>query len=217
MKTPFETILSSAQKLHLQQVYEGFEILIGVESKNKYRIFDENMNQIAYAAEVSTGIMAAISRQFLKHWRSFEMNIYDTNKQLMYTAKFPFRFLFKTLYLHHGDGKVIGHLQQRFAIFSKKFSVHDERGSQIAEIKSALFKVWTFEFKHQGKKLGAVEKKWSGGLTEVFTDRDNFVVNYTDPMLSLETKQLMLATCLMIDIIYFENNQASGSPLGLIK
>lgn len=215
MKTKFDETLLASQKLHVQQVLEGFEILLGYESRNKYRILDENMNPIAYAAEASTGLAGALMRGFFKHWRTFEIEIFDQGRQLMFRAKFPFRWFFKTLYLEDASGQLLGHLQARFAIFQKKFDVHDAHGRLIAEIASPWFKLWTFEFKRNNRKLGTIQKKWSGGLTELFTDRDNFVVSYAQPDLELETKALMMATCLMVDIIYFENNSGGGSILSL--
>lgn len=216
MKTHFENILLASRKLHVQQVYEKFEIILGFESRNKYRILDENMRPIAYAAEVSSGFLATLTRIFLKHWRSFEIHIFNQEKERLYIAHFPFRWFFKTLNLRHESGLPIGHLQQRFAIFSKKFSVYGPQGELLAEIKSPFFKVWTFEFKKNGRKLGSLEKKWSGALTEIFTDKDNFTVTFAQTELSLETKTLMMVTCLMVDIIYFENNQGAGSALDLI-
>lgn len=184
--------------------------MLGFETRNKYRIFDENMKPIAYSAEENTGWFGHLGRVMLKHWRTFTINIYSHERELMYKAKFPFRWMFKTLYLEDRNGKSIGSLQQRFAFFYKRFDVVDPYGILIAEIKSPIFKFWTFEFTDKGRKLGTVQKKWSGALNELFTDKDNFIVSYAQPDLTLETKTLMLATCLMVDIVYFENNKGSG-------
>lgn len=211
MKTYFDESLMSSRKLHVQQVLEGFEVALGFETRNKYRIFDENMKPLAYAAEDNNGWFGHLGRVMLKHWRTFTINIYSHERELMYKAKFPFRWFFKTLILEERHGKTIGRLEQRFAFFYKKFDVFDPYGVLIAEIKSPIFKMWTFEFKDHGKKLGTVQKKWSGALTELFTDKDNFIVSYAQPDLTFETKAMMLATCLMVDIVYFENNQGSGS------
>lgn len=216
MKTHFEEILLASRKLHIQQVYEGFEIVLGFESRNKYRIYDEDMKPIAYAAEAPTGFLASLARIFLKHWRSFDVHIFNQEREVLYKARFPFRWFFKSLYLTHASGKPMGHLQERFAIFSKKFSVYGPMGELVAEINSPLFKVWTFDFKSKGRKIGSLQKKWSGAIAEIFTDKDNFEVTYTLQNLSLETKALMMATCLMVDIIYFDNNQGAGSALDLI-
>lgn len=215
MKTKFDETLLAAKKLHVQQVLEGFEIMLGYETRNKYRILDENLTPVAFAAEASQGFAAALMRGFFKHWRTFEIEIFDQSRNLIYRAKFPFRWFFKTLYLEDSSGRLMGHLQARFAIFHKKFDLHDANGRLIAEIASPWFKLWNFEFQKNNQKLGTIQKKWSGGITELFTDKDNFIVSFAQPDLDLETKALMVATCLMIDIVYFDNNSGSGSILSL--
>ena len=200
--------------LHVQQVFEGLELL-GFETRNKYKILDEDLKPYLYAAEVNTGFGGAILRHFLGHWRSFKVMIFNNNREALYELHFPFRWFFKTLNISDAKGRHLGHLQQRFAIFRKKFDVFDAYGKEIAHINSSWFRFWTFEFHHQGRKLGTVQKKWSGALGEFFTDKDNFVVSFADPNLPEETKTLMLSTCIMVDIIYFENNKGSNSIGGL--
>jgi uncharacterized protein YxjI len=200
--------LSSTRRLHVEQVLEGFEIVLGWETRNKYRIFDENHVPVAYAAEQSNGFLSFLSRKFFGHWRSFEVTIFDQRRIPVYQLEFPFRWLFKTLFVRTSDGKPLGHIQQRFAIFSKKFDLHNDRGQVIARINSPLFSIWTFEFKFRGRKLGSIQKKWSGILNEVFTDKDDFIVSFDDPGLTTDKRALMLSACLMVDIVYFENNQS---------
>ncbi|MFP5385987.1 MAG: phospholipid scramblase-related protein [Bacteriovoracia bacterium] len=206
----FEMALKEKKLLHVQQVFEGFELL-GFETRNKYQILDENKEPFLYAAEQSKGIGVALLRQFLGHWRPFTVQIFDKNKGPLYKLDFPFRWFFKTLYVSDVSGRRIGHLQQRFALFRKKFDVHDVYGQVVAKINSSFFRFWTFEFYHQERKLGTIQKKWSGALGEFFTDKDNFVVSFADQDLSADTKALMLSTCIMVDIIYFENNKGSNS------
>lgn len=205
--------ISTSKILHVQQVWEGFEIVFGFETRNKYKILDENLKPLAFAAEQSTGLLGTIIRQFLGHWRSFKVVIYNENREEEYLLDFPFRWFFKTLFLSDIRGNRIGYLQQRFAIFRKKFDVYDQRGHLIAKINSSFFKFWTFEFFDGNRSLGKIQKKWSGVLGEFFTDKDNFIISYKDPNLNHEVKVLMVATCLMVDIIYFENNQGSNKSV----
>jgi uncharacterized protein YxjI len=208
----FHNQLANTKLLHIQQMYEAFELL-GFETRNKYRILDESKNQVAFAAEESTGISGAVIRHFLGHWRSFRVTIFDQNKNPLYKLHFPFRWFFKTLFVSHSSGQQIGKLEQRFAIFRKKFDVYDEKGQLLARINSSFFRFWTFEFFHRGQSLGKIQKKWSGGLTELFTDKDNFVLTFSPLAQSSEARALMLATCIMVDIIYFENNKTDVTDL----
>ncbi len=210
----FKQNLENSKLLHVQQVWEGFEIILGWESRNKYRILDENLNPLAFAAEQSSGLGGTILRQILGHWRSFKVTIFNEEKQKVFDLNFPFRWFFKTMILTDADGRSVGRLEQRLAFFRKKFDVYDKENRLVAKINSSFFKFWTFEFFDGGRSLGKIQKKWSGMLGEIFTDKDNFVVSFT-PMANPETKALMLATCLMVDIIYFENNQGAGSILDM--
>ena len=202
--------LKDKRLLHVQQVFEGLELL-GFETRNKYKILDENQRPYAYAAEEKTGFGGAILRHIFGHWRSFKVIIFNDQREPIYELQFPFRWFFKTLYVTDTKGRRLGHLQQRFAIFRKKFDVFDAYGKEIAKINSSWFRFWTFEFESHGRKLGTVQKKWSGAIGEFFTDKDNFVVSYADPNLASDTKAVMLATCIMVDIIYFENNKGSNN------
>jgi hypothetical protein len=217
MKTKFEDSLLNSKKLHVQQILEGIEIFTGFETRNKYRILNEDMTPLAFAAEPSTGLSGALMRGIFKHWRSFKIEIFNKERELLYRANFPFRWFFKSLYLEGENGSSIGHLQARFALFYKKFDLYDSRGIIIARVKSPLFKFWTFEFRQGQRKIGTVQKKWSGTMSELFTDRDNFTVTYAQADLSIEIKALMLAACLMVDIIYFENNKGSGMVIDSLR
>lgn len=199
--------LKDARLLHVQQVHEAFELL-GFETRNKYQIIDDDGKPVAYAAEQSTGLGGTILRQILGHWRAFSVIIFDQNKKPLYEMQFPFRWFWKTLYLSTPEGRRIGHLQQRFAIFRKKFDVYDVNGRLLANINSSFFRFWTFEFQNNGRSIGKIQKKWSGMLSEIFTDKDNFVVTFNSE-LEEDKRALMLATSIMVDIIYFENNKKS--------
>lgn len=214
-KDEFTAHLLGAQRLHVQQVWEGFEIVLGFESRNKYRILDQNLNPLAFAAEQSSGLGGTILRQILGHWRSFKVTIFNQARERIYDVEFPFRWFLKTLILKDATGRRLGHLDERFAFFRKKFDVYDDRGKVVARINSSFFKFWTFDFRFGPNHLGTIQKKWSGILGEFFTDKDNFVVSYADPNLTAEVKALMLATCLMVDIVYFEDNQGRKGILGL--
>jgi len=211
----FDLALGQAKSIHVQQVLEGFEIVLGFETRNKYRILDERLNLLAYAAEDRKGIAQFLLRQFLGHWRTFDIVIYDSSRQEILRAHFPFRWFLKTLILKDAQGKTLGHMDQRFAFFNKKFDMYNSQGRIESRIRSAWFKLWSFEFKFASRKQGMIQKKWGGILSEMFTDKDNYVMSF-EPSVDLETKKLMMAMCLMVDIVYFEDNQKSKGLLDLV-
>lgn len=205
-KNEFENQISHTPYLKIQQNYEIGEILIGLEGRNRYQISDHNGEIFAEAKEKSNGIASWVYRQFFKYWRSFEIEIIDMRGQLQLKLKCPFRFFLKSMFVTYGDGKTIGHIQQRFAILQKKFDIFDLRNRRVATIRSPFFKMWTFEIKSRGRPVGEIQKKWNGAVSELFTDKDNFMIHFSDKNLSPQDRALFLATSLLIDVVYFENN-----------
>lgn len=200
----FQEKLLHSNRLHVRQVWESWETFLGWESRNKYEIEDPDQNLTGFAAEQSSGLTGTILRQILGHWRSFRIFIFDEDRQKLYDLDFPFRWFLKTLYVRDARGKKLGHLEERWAFFRKKFDVYDRNGRVVARINSSFFKFWTFDFKFGGRDLGTIQKNWSGALNEFFTDKDNFMVTFADEKSDAEFRVLMLATCLMVDIVYFE-------------
>lgn len=205
--------IKDAGHLRVKQIFEAWEF-VGVETRNKYRIHSDTEENLAYAAEETSGLGGTILRLIFKHWRSFKVTIYDRERSPVYSLHFPFRWFFKTLIVSEVNGRRIGHLQQRFAIFRKKFDVFDVNGRLVAHINSGFFKFWTFDFENNGRLMAKIQKQWGGILSEAFTDKDTFQLTFKDPSLSEDTKALMLSMCLLVDIVYFENNKSS--PLDLL-
>ncbi len=55
-----------------------------------------------------------------------------------------------------------------------------------------------------GEEVAVVQKKWSGVLSEAFTDRDNFRVGFSSGALDNDTRLLLLAAAVYVDLTYFE-------------
>lgn len=204
--------LDRHQELFVVQKKELAE-LFGFETRNKYAIeTSENgvVRPLAYAAEQGKGFLGAVARYFMGHWRTFELHVFDTQRALWFRAVHPFRFFFQRLEVVMADGRAVGAIQQRFAFVSKKFDVVDVSGRTLLTVRSPLWKPWTFTFNKNESTTEAaiVQKKWSGMLTEVFTDADRFRVGYSHG-LSLDERVLVLAAALFIDLVYFEKNASS--------
>lgn len=179
--------------------------LIGFETRNKYEILDQHQNSLGFAAEQSKGFLGLLVRQFLGHWRRFEIHIFDTNRNEILKVVHPFRWFFQRLEISNKQGQLLGSLQQRFAILNKKFDLEDSRGNVILTVRSPFWKIWTFPFcDPRGHEVARVEKKWSGLLKEVFTDSDNFKISFTGPQLTEEQRNLILCSAFFIDLQYFE-------------
>jgi uncharacterized protein YxjI len=196
--------LATHKTLLIQQRHELAE-LIGFETRNKYEIRTESNNVLGFAAESQKGVLGFLFRQFLGHWRRFEVQIFDNQRQLVFVIKHPFRFIFQRIDVHSPTGQLVGSLQQRFAIFSKKFDVTGPRDELLFKMHSPLWRLWTFKFFRKDIEYARVEKKWAGILSEAFTDKDLFRVNFANPSLTPDEKALLMCAAIFIDLNYFEH------------
>jgi uncharacterized protein YxjI len=201
--------LPSTQRLSVKQIFELAEIF-SFETRNKYRISDEGGRDVAYAAEQQKGFLGFLMRQFLGHWRSFEIHIFDTHRQPILTAHHPFRWFFQRLEVRDANQRLIGVLERRFSFLTKKFDVLNGQGLPLFEVSSPFWRIWTFPFRRQGRDMARISKKWSGLGYEMFTDRDNFLVEFLDPSLTADERALVLAASIFVDLMYFERS-AYGS------
>jgi uncharacterized protein YxjI len=200
--TEMLAIVQQSSELMIVQKRELAE-LFGIETRNKYSI-EVNGAPFAFAAEQGKGGLAFLARMFVGHWRTFEIHFFDSSRQLVLRVVHPFRFLFQRLEVSTAAGRMIGAIQQRFAVFSKRFDVTDPSGRLLLSVRSPLWRPWTFAFERDGRELARVEKKWSGLLQEAFTDADRFRIAFESPELGLDERSLVLAAGIFIDLQYFE-------------
>ncbi len=195
-------------RIKLQQIRELAE-WIGFETRNKYQLTDKDGEPIGFAAEQQKGILGFLLRQFLGHWRRFDIHLYNARREHALTLTHPFRWFFQRLVVYDESGKMLGALQQRFAIFTKSFDVEDARGKVRYQVRSPIWRIWTFTFTKHGRDVAEVQKRWSGLFSEVFTDRDNFVLSLHGDNLDSEDRLLILAAALFVDLQYFERKASN--------
>ncbi len=178
--------------------------LFGYETRNKYELRLESGESIGFAAEQQKGILGFFFRQWFGHWRRFNIVIFDRDKRPIFRVNHPFRLFFQRLEIVTEEGKEVGALEQRFAFFSKCFDVLDSSGRELLRVRSPLWSPWTFAFQKNGMEVALLQKRWSGLLTEVFTDADQFRIQFQSASLSPEERFLVLAASLFVDLRYFE-------------
>ncbi|MCA2979293.1 MAG: hypothetical protein INH41_06765 [Myxococcaceae bacterium] len=194
-------------ELYVRQKRELAEFF-GFETRNKYAISTPDRHEVFYAAEQRSGLLGMLAIYLLGHWRSFDIAFFDDQRAEAFRAHHPFRFFFQRLEVS-AHGRPIGALQQRFSVFTKRFDVLDANGALVLEMKSGLLKPWTFPFFRGERQVAVIEKKWSGVLTEMFTDKDNFRVAFEDPALTDDQRMLVLAAAVFVDLQYFERKAQS--------
>jgi hypothetical protein len=211
--TPALRALDSLQnhsQLSVTQKFEWGELL-GFETRNKFQILQEDGTAFAYAAEQNKGLLSGILRQIFGHWRSFEIHFFSPLREPFLVARHPFRWFFSRIEVRSPDGRYLGAIQKRFSVFSKAIDVENEVGATILEVRSPFWRPWRFPFVHLDKEKAVVCKRWSGAISEIFTDRDNFLVQFLDPQLPAAERALVLAAAIFIDLLYFEKKARLGN------
>lgn len=77
-------------------------------------------------------------------------------------------------------------------------------------MRSGLFRIWTFPIKRNGNDFALITKKWGGLLKEVFLDADNFVLDFQDPSMNEDTRRILLAAAIFVDLEFFEQKAKSN-------
>lgn len=202
--------LTQQEQLYVQQVFEPFEHL-SFETRNKYRIFNNSHKEIFYVAEQQKGILGFLFRQWLGHsHRSFHLHFFNPNREVMYEVKHPFRLFFQELTVFDSKGRLLGGMKQRFTLFRHRFDILDKNGNTRIGVKTKMhlfFPVWKFPFVKNNRHVATVNKKFSGLLTELMTDKDNFQLTIQTEQVSKTERVLILASAIFIDIRYFEHKR----------
>jgi uncharacterized protein YxjI len=199
----FLMALAGSSSIAINQKFEVAAIF-GFEQRNRYSIKAEDGQLLGYCAEAKLGLGDVMLRQFLGHWRTFDIIGTDIYDQKVFRAHHPFRWFFNRLDIYGAGDRLVGSLQQRFAWFDRKFDFLDSQNRLIMTMTSPFWRFWHFPVQDGGKSVALIAKKWSGLGKEIFTDADNFKVTFIERSLTAETKLLLLTGAIFVDILYFE-------------
>ena len=196
-------------KILVHQLHETLDLVAGLESRNKYEILDQNLKKIGFAVENGKGVKSFLLRNTFGFFRNYEILFYNQKRELEFIAHSPVRLFFTKYIIHDPFNKPIGEIQQKFSVFSRSFEVSkiSKAGTKLTlTMEQPIFSFWTFKFRYKNEEVAKVEKKWSGLLSEVFTDKDKFLISFEKNKLDEAFKKLIVAASVFIDIQYFENN-----------
>ncbi len=185
----------------VSQSREPFEVFTGFEQKNKYKIFDQKGNDLYFAAEFGGSF---IGRIFLKAMRPFKLKVVDEAGTDMLSINRPFKFMFHECEVYDANEKLLGRVKWNFHLVKRKYTVLGPLGEEKFSLLGPFFRPWTFRIIENGQETGMISKKWSGMLTEFFTDADNFGIKFPERWDS-QTRALSLGAVFLIDFVHFEN------------
>lgn len=206
------TPMQGRRQLIVRQVKEWGEILVGLETRNRYEILDEDNNLVGYAAEEGKGLGAMLLRNLLGRCRACTLHITDPQGEVIGVGNKPFRWFFHRMEASEG-GRPVGAVQRKWSWFHRKFVIESPTGDEVLTIFSPLFRIWTFKLKFRDRDVGVIRKKWGGALRELFTDADTFGIEYDAGDQLGEMQTILLAATFLIDFTCFENNAGNRSFL----
>ncbi len=179
--------------------------------KRKYECIGFKMRNL-YAVTTGTGDMLASAVQELpvSGWRDEEPDItmHDSDRNPALGLSHSFRWWFKRLEVWTTEGHLLGTLQQRFSLLSKRFDVEDAKG-RVCMTVSGLhqFSLSTnfFSFMKGDRQIATFTGRVQGLLRSIFSEEVQHRVEYQDGRLTVEERQLILVAALFIDRQYFDN------------
>ncbi len=194
--------MADTRALAVRQRKEWGEILTGFEARNRYGIQDADGREVYLAAEIAGSFLA---RMFLGRVRPFEIQVVSPDGVGVCTIKRPFRWFLHEVHVSGAGGRPLGSVKQRFAWLRRRFSVRDASGLEFCELYGPILHPWTFEIREGERALGRIVKRWSGTGKELFTDADNFGVEFPRGW-EVSRKAILLAAVFLIDFLYFERS-----------
>jgi uncharacterized protein YxjI len=200
----FRELMDKSQ-LFVKQGLEVFEAMTGFETENSYTIHDHNGEALFRIGEKS-GVCA---RQCCGNKRPFTLHIDSVREGGRFlVVKRPFRFYFHELQIYEGDGgPLLGSVVRDFSFLQRNYTIYDADRNPLLRIEGPVFSPWTFNIlNNNGAQIGQIKKQWSGLMQEIFTDADNFGVQFPRN-LPPTTKALLLSAVILIDFMYFEDNE----------
>lgn len=220
--------LSQVDNLFVKQKVEILELFTNFETNNKYEIQNGAAQQVYFAAEQS----GCCERQMCGRNRGFKIYVKDNAGNDVMVLERPLRCssawicicpvnfcCLQELTVKDGTGQLIGILRQKFHLLKGLFDVLDEQNKIVLQIQGPCLTCSCvgdvdFEVFQPGgnQKVAQISKKWTGLAKEMFTDADNFSVNFPMQM-PVNHKALLLASAFLVDFMYFEDTTRSNLNL----
>ncbi|MFO7699843.1 MAG: phospholipid scramblase-related protein, partial [Acidimicrobiia bacterium] len=174
----------------------------------EYRVRDPSQRVVGWVVEQGRGLAAALVRVFAGSHRPFEILVLSPEEEPVLEFRRDFFFLFSSMEVRGPAGQLLGRIERRFSLLNRVYDLIGPRGQLFARIESRLFKVWTFPvLDPSGVERARIAKKWSGWGKELFTDADNFGVDFGPHPWTPEQRAVIFAAAIAVDFDFFENNQ----------
>ena len=186
----------------VNQQVELSNVLIGIDTGNKYSLHSPTGQQLGQSVEVG-GVGGFILRQMFNNARSANIKIFGNKGTEIAEMKKPFRFIFSEIAATIG-GMEVGRAK-RTSWIGRNYTIN-VLGVPTFTISSSLFQWKNFRFSvmKNGVHVATIMKRYEGALKMMFTQADTFTLEFHDVSLSLEERLTLLGTTYLIDFDCFE-------------
>ncbi|XP_006627627.1 phospholipid scramblase 3b [Lepisosteus oculatus] len=205
--------LTQIDQILIHQKVELLEAFIGFETNNQYEI-KNSLGQKIYKAKEKND---CCTRNCCGSLRSFDMKIKDNSDREVIRLIRPFRCAscwcpccLQEMEVQAPPGTTIGYVLQDWHPFLPKFSIQNSSKETVLKLEGPCFACnccgdINFELKGKdgGASIGRISKQWSGLLKEVFTDADNFGIQFPMDM-DVNMKAVLMGACFLLDFMFFE-------------
>ena len=90
-------LLENSNELFIKQIKEWGEILLNIETVNRFHILDKSGNKLAFLAEQGGGIGRFITRNLFRSHRPLTISLYNDASETILEINRPFYFFFSDL------------------------------------------------------------------------------------------------------------------------
>ncbi|KAM7366259.1 hypothetical protein PAMP_015713 [Pampus punctatissimus] len=189
------------QILELVRAFVGFDLNIRYEIKN-------NLGQTMYKVQEEND---CCNRNCYGSLRDFDMTFKDNMDREVIRLIRPLRCIsccypccLQEMEVQAPPGTTIGYVKQDWHPCLPQFSIQGANKETLMKLEGLCFackccRDVNFELKGKdgGKPIGRISKQWSGLLKEVFTDTDNFGIQF--PLdLDVKMKAVLMGACFLI-------------------
>ncbi|KAF7236758.1 Phospholipid scramblase 3 [Varanus komodoensis] len=208
--------LAQIDQILIHQKVELTEAFLGFEGKNRYEVRN-TLGQPVFRAEEQSD---CCTRHCCGSLRRFSLRLDDPAGREVLRMVRPLKCVscwfpccLQELEVQCPPGTTIGFVQQTWHPFTPKFSIQNVEKETVLRVLGPCFacscggdvnfEVLTVKTRDESRGVGRIAKQWSGLVQEVFTDTDNFGVQF--PMdLDVKIKAVLLGACFLIDFMFFE-------------
>ncbi|KAG7243395.1 hypothetical protein INR49_011852 [Caranx melampygus] len=213
--------LTQIDQILIHQKVELLEAFIGFETNNQYEI-KNSLGQKIYKAKEKND---CCTRNCCGSLRSFDMKIKDNMDREVIRLIRPFRCVscwcpccLQEMEVQAPPGTTIGYIKQDWHPFTPRFSIQGANKETVMKLEGPCFACnccgdVNFELKGKdgGHSIGRISKQWSGLLKEVFTDTDNFGIQFPLDM-DVKMKAVLMGACFLIVRFHVLREGRGGQP-----